>query len=134
MQIFDTENRDIEDVSFQINYLEVCRDISAKNIPSFEIDSITTEEITEHDIAHLDVSSKIEIAPEEYHIRCTYQEAILYCFTLNINGKTGWKLPTFEEWRVHSDICGWFEDRISSYPEEIDSVWFIIPVRDIDIL
>lgn len=131
MQTYDIENRDIEDVSFQIDYLEVFRDISAKNIPLYEIDSITTEEITDNDIAHLDVSSKIEIAPDEYHVMGSYYESVIYCFQLEIDGKRGWRLPTFEEWRDHYSICGWFEDRISFYPEDKDLHWFIIPVRDI---
>ena len=42
----------------------------------------------------------IELAPEEYHKRLTYEEAKLYCFSLNIDGKVGWRLPTFKEYRL----------------------------------
>lgn len=51
----------------------------------------------------------VEIAPEEYHIICTYNEAILYCFTLEIDGKTGWRLSTLEEYN-HTLIYGWYRN------------------------
>jgi hypothetical protein len=35
----------------------------------------------------------IEIAPLEYYIVCFYDEAMLYCFQLEIDGKRGWRLP-----------------------------------------
>jgi hypothetical protein len=36
---------------------------------------------------------KIEISPKEYWIeRCSYDEAILYCFSLEIDGKKGWRI------------------------------------------
>lgn len=38
----------------------------------------------------------IEIAPIT-ESRFTYNDAILYCFSLNIDGKIGWRLPTAEE-------------------------------------
>jgi hypothetical protein len=41
---------------------------------------------------------KYEIAPKDTEIKAVYwEEATLYCFTLNINDKTGWRLPTKEE-------------------------------------
>ena len=37
---------------------------------------------------------KIEIAPEEFwQDRLNWLDAKLYCFSLNIDGKTGWRLP-----------------------------------------
>ena len=40
----------------------------------------------------------IEIAPEEYwKIDLTWYEAKLYCFCLNIDGKTGWRLPDIDD-------------------------------------
>jgi hypothetical protein len=39
----------------------------------------------------------IEIAPKEYRIRCTYEDAKFYCFSLNIDGKMGWN-------RQHSNL------------------------------
>lgn len=40
---------------------------------------------------------KHEIAPKETEIQATWDDARLYCFSLNIDGKTGWRLPTKEE-------------------------------------
>jgi hypothetical protein len=40
----------------------------------------------------------IEIAPEEYWKQMSADEAIMYCFSLTINGKIGWRLPTKEEY------------------------------------
>jgi len=40
----------------------------------------------------------IEIAPKETMIRrANWYEARMYCFSLNIDGKIGWRLPTKEE-------------------------------------
>lgn len=40
----------------------------------------------------------IELAPEETEIYTdSYHNAKLYCFSLNINGKVGWRLPTSDE-------------------------------------
>ena len=38
-----------------------------------------------------------EIAPKETEIRLNWDDARLYCFSLDIEGKTGWRLPTKEE-------------------------------------
>jgi hypothetical protein len=38
-----------------------------------------------------------EIAPKETEIRANWYDAKLYCFSLNIDGKVGWRLPTLEE-------------------------------------
>lgn len=38
-----------------------------------------------------------EIAPKETEIQANWDDARLYCFSLNIEGKTGWRLPTKEE-------------------------------------
>lgn len=38
-----------------------------------------------------------EIAPKETEIQANWYDAKLYCFALNIDGKTGWRLPTKEE-------------------------------------
>ena len=38
-----------------------------------------------------------EIAPKETMIRANWNDAKLYCFALNIDGKTGWRLPTKDE-------------------------------------
>ena len=38
-----------------------------------------------------------EIAPKETEVQLNWDDACLYCFSLNIDGKTGWRLPTQEE-------------------------------------
>ena len=38
-----------------------------------------------------------EIAPKSTEIKLNWDDARLYCFALNIEGKTGWRLPTKEE-------------------------------------
>jgi formylglycine-generating enzyme required for sulfatase activity len=38
-----------------------------------------------------------EIAPNSSVIKANWDDARLYCFALTINGKTGWRLPTKEE-------------------------------------
>jgi hypothetical protein len=38
-----------------------------------------------------------EIAPKSTEIQANWYDARLYCFALNIDGKTGWRLPTLEE-------------------------------------
>ena len=38
-----------------------------------------------------------EIAPKSTEIRLKWDDAKLYCFSLDIDGKTGWRLPTKEE-------------------------------------
>ena len=40
---------------------------------------------------------KFEIAPKETEIQANWDDAKLYCFSLNTNNKTGWRLPTIEE-------------------------------------
>jgi hypothetical protein len=38
-----------------------------------------------------------EIAPKSTEIQANWYDARLYCFSLNIDGKTGWRLPTKQE-------------------------------------
>ena len=38
-----------------------------------------------------------EIAPKSTEIRLNWDDARLYCFSLTIDGKTGWRLPTKDE-------------------------------------
>jgi hypothetical protein len=38
-----------------------------------------------------------EIAPKSTEIKANWDDVRLYCFALNIDGKTGWRLPTKEE-------------------------------------
>lgn len=39
----------------------------------------------------------IEIAPKSTETRLTWSDAKLYCFSLNIDGKHDWRLPTIDE-------------------------------------
>lgn len=39
----------------------------------------------------------IELSPTQYETRLSWDNAIFYCFSLNIDGKTGWRLPTIDE-------------------------------------
>jgi hypothetical protein len=38
-----------------------------------------------------------EIAPKSTEIQSDWYEARMYCFSLNIDGKVGWRLPTKDE-------------------------------------
>lgn len=71
----------------------------------------------------------IEIAPEKY---CpddiTYNEAILYCFQLEIDGKIGWRLPTYVEGKEHNIFPCWF---IDEYEPNGYVHLLTVPVRDI---
>ena len=40
---------------------------------------------------------KFEIAPKTTETRLNWADARLYCFALNIGGKSGWRLPSKEE-------------------------------------
>ena len=55
---------------------------------------------------------EFEIAPQEYEIKVNWYDAKLYCFTLTIDGKTGWRLPTVEELKLfyaqENDLKGWY--------------------------
>ena len=54
----------------------------------------------------------IEIAPKSTEIKVNWYDAKLYCFTLTIDGKTGWRLPTVEELKLFytqiNDLRGWY--------------------------
>lgn len=75
----------------------------------------------------------IEFAPREFCFKCTYQDALLYCFSLNIDGKIGWRLPSILDFP-----SGGYGDLTFNY----GGVWFCesiprnrkftcVPVRDI---
>ena len=65
-----------------------------------------------------------EVAPKEFRIRCTYNNALWYCFTLNVNGRTGWRLPTKKEVSRHN-LTGWYLNRSNGSWEEL----IVTPVR-----
>jgi hypothetical protein len=55
---------------------------------------------------------KFEIAPKSTEIQANWDDARLYCFSLNIDGKTGWRLPTKEElseiYHLENDFEDWY--------------------------
>ena len=59
----------------------------------------------------------------------TYDEAVIYCFFLQIDGKKGWRLPTEREYNSYNNIWGWYQD-----DERNKNLhhFRITPVRDID--
>lgn len=56
-----------------------------------------------------------------------YDQAFLYCLTLEYNGHKDWRLPTGTEYAI-TDILSfcWFEER------KTGERWVCQPVRDID--
>ena len=74
----------------------------------------------------------IEIAPEEYHKDLTIDEAIMYCFSLNIDGKIGWRLPSTGEYHEYSHhLFCWYQLDIENKEEWEDEAMPTIPVRDL---
>jgi hypothetical protein len=67
----------------------------------------------------------IEIG-ETTDARMTYDEAVMYCFSLNVNGKIGWRLPTIEEFDGNVDFVWNFNDQTNR-----NLCWHVIPVRDL---
>lgn len=61
-----------------------------------------------HDKIEIEPNAQLEVAPHEYRPELTWQEAKMYCFSLTIDGTTGWRLPTSFEWNtltVQDSIC-----------------------------
>jgi hypothetical protein len=75
----------------------------------------------------------IEIAPLNYHKECSLPEAILYCFTLNIDGKIGWRLPTDEEYndRQNFGLLGCWQQGDIGNPQFNYRTYTVAPVRDL---
>ena len=59
----------------------------------------------------------------------TYEEAVMYCFFLEIDGKKGWRLPTEREYNSYNNIWGWYQDDERQHKL---TIYRITPVRDID--
>lgn len=55
---------------------------------------------------------KFEIAPKSTEIQANWDNARLYSFFLTIDGKSGWRLPTKNEfseiWKSDNDFDGWY--------------------------
>lgn len=69
---------------------------------------------------------KIELAPESSQ-SMSYDEALLYCFLLNIDGEIGWRMPTLDEY-LGSEAMGWHVDDSLRYWNDL---YPVTPVRDI---
>jgi hypothetical protein len=67
-----------------------------------------------------------EIAPKETETRLNWDDARLYCFSLNVDGKTGWRLPTQDELNEIYQSENDFEKKWywSSTGEDGASAWF----------
>jgi hypothetical protein len=61
---------------------------------------ITWRGETHHEKIEIESHTHLEIAPPEYRPELTWEEAKLYCFSINIDGKIGWRLPTSLEWNL----------------------------------
>lgn len=60
-----------------------------------------------------------------------YDEAVMYCFFYSQDGKTGWRLPTEDEYNEYYELNqSWYQDDILK--DYSDETWLVIPVRDID--
>ena len=66
-----------------------------------------------------------EIAPKETETILSWDDAHLYCFSLNIDGKTGWRLPTMNELREIYKSDNDFEDTWywSSTEHDMHNAW-----------
>ena len=75
----------------------------------------------------------IELSDRKYWLkRCTYNEAIIYCAMLEIDGKKGWRL--FKNaiellYQLEHYPC-WLETDFGTY--DSTKTYSCIPVRDID--
>jgi hypothetical protein len=71
----------------------------------------------------------IEIAPASW-TPMTYDEAVVYCFVFEHDGKKGWRLPTYDEYlnstgSVFSQ-CWYLDDKMDH-----TRMFLVVPVRDI---
>ena len=68
-----------------------------------------------------------EIAPKSTEIKASWDDARMYCFSLNIDGKTGWRLPSKEELKsIHQSAVSDYELDLywSSREYKDNSAWF----------
>lgn len=66
----------------------------------------------------------IFIAPRSSSLM-TYDNAILYCFFLEHNGYTDWRMPTSNEYYRNSIQGSWFMGE----PHDSSTKWYVTPVR-----
>ena len=79
-----------------------------------------------------------ELSPEEYWKSLTQTEARFYCFTLNVDGKIGWRLPTRHELNkllgksyVSVGVAGWDQSDIDDKRYSPSDEFYCYPVRDL---
>lgn len=78
-----------------------------------------------------------ELAPPKYFKKqLTLAESQLYCFSLNIDGNVGWRLPTNDEYEniltyYGSYAAGWDQDDLSDDTYPHDRRLNCYPVRDL---
>jgi hypothetical protein len=67
-----------------------------------------------------------EIAPKSTEIQSNWFDAKLYCFSFNIDGKVGWRLPTIEElvaiYKSEHDFNNYWYWSSTEYDDKY--VWF----------
>lgn len=77
----------------------------------------------------------IETAPKEHWKQLSYSDAVMYCFSLNIDGKIGWRLPTQAEIRTIVRAATswryWYTADYDPANNITDFEFTIIPVRDL---
>lgn len=69
---------------------------------------------------------QIEIGPISPEAM-SYDNAILYCFSINIDGKIGWRIPTLDEY-LASNAMGWY---IRDSLRHSGGLYNVTPVRDL---
>lgn len=74
---------------------------------------------------------KIEFAPKEYWKQMSQDEAILYCFSLTINGKIGWRLPSEKEWCRYPKLKAAWDQTDVINPLLKNARYDCRPVRDL---
>ena len=72
------------------------------------------------------IKPKIEIGPISQE-SMSYDNAILYCFSVNIDGKIGWRMPTFYEY-IELHAMGWYVYDDLRYSNDL---YPVTPVRDL---
>lgn len=76
-----------------------------------------------------------EIAPKSTEIEATLGEARMYCFSLNIDGKVGWRLPTGEElneiYESENEYATTWYHWTADDDVESDGRLFVRPIRDL---
>lgn len=73
-----------------------------------------------------------EIAPKSTEVKLNWDDAKLYCFSLAIDGKTGWRLPTVRERRRSTGKlhASWDQSDVNN-PDLKNARYRCLPVRDL---